>query len=784
MGQKCPVLCKKSRTSLRSKTLIPEENPLTFGGMKRLKRFALGVVVAVGLFSGSRVGAQNINVNNTPPKNNPQWLAQNVLVGPQFTLLPQAMNLVNSAFINQSSSVQIGKFYYTAHNANFGLDSGIVMVTGGANDVVPGQTGAAGVGASLSANLLTVLTTIVPPGSSTNLNDKASIAFTFIAPGDSIKFDYIFSSNEYASYTCTQYNDVFGFFLIGKGINANGPNTWDTVNLARIPGTTVPVAVNTINGGSPTGGGSAATCLAANPNYVTHSMYFNSNTTAAGINPSYTGFTDVFTAKARVRCGFPYTIKMQIADVADGALNSAVFIGARSFVLPTITLTPATNTGNTFADTNIVEGCKPSALIIQRAGATTDTMTIGFLLSPTSTATSGLDYNTLPASVTLLPGVISDTVYIQAIDDGVVESIETIKLIMQPVSTFCADYPSQTVTFRIRDKVSASMTASIAPLSNDTITCPGEQVTLIGSFTNGEGTTRAWWGTDTTSGNQIVVSPNATTTYYYNVLDECMSLAAMDSVTVYRAPYDSIQTQPVTKVICPGGDVWIAHSGSKGKAPLSVLWETGPTTDSIHVYPSFSRYYSYTLTDACGVTKSDSVYVKVMPIPTATFAANIDGVNPLKVRFMNTSSPHVRFAWYFGDGDTNTVDSVATHIYAIPGTYPVSLRITDSLGCTDSIQLDITVQMDYYFYIPTGFTPNNDRLNDAFVVKGMGILDFEMEVFNRWGLRVFYSNDMSQSWDGNINGVSAPEDTYTYRVFLQLPLGKVHEEWGSVTLYR
>jgi hypothetical protein len=405
------------------------------------KRLIACTLAIASLGAFSNLQAQTISVNTAAPRNNPHWLAQNVLVGPNFSLLPQPINLATNMFLSQGNSTQIGKFSFPAHNANFGLDSGIVMVTGGATDVVPGQTGSPGSGTSQSANLLTVLSAI--GSSQTALNDKAQIMFSFIAPGDSVKFDYVFASNEYAGYTCTQFNDAFGFFLIGKGINGGSANTIDTVNLATIPNTNVPVAVNTINGGAPTGGGSVATCMAANPNFVAHSVYFNSNVAAAGFSSSYSGFTDVFTAKARVQCGQLYTIKMIIADVSDGALNSAVFLGARSFQLPTISLSRSTNSGNSFSDTNVVEGCKASGLIIERKGATTDTMRIAFTQNQ-GTAQPGVDFTPLPALVTLLPGQTKDTVWIQAFDDGLAEGPEVIQLVMQPVSTFCADYPRAT----------------------------------------------------------------------------------------------------------------------------------------------------------------------------------------------------------------------------------------------------------------------------------------------------------------------------------------------------
>src|SRR5690606_20583855 len=109
----------------------------------------------------------------------------------------------------------------------------------------------------------------------------------------------------------------------------SGPFSNAAVNLALIPGTNTPVAINTINSGVPSGG-SASMCLAANPNFVAHSIYFVNNQSTFPQTVNYPGFTVPLTAKAQVQCGQTYHIKLAISDVSDGALNSAVFLKANS----------------------------------------------------------------------------------------------------------------------------------------------------------------------------------------------------------------------------------------------------------------------------------------------------------------------------------------------------------------------------------------------------------------------------------------------------------------------
>ena len=223
--------------------------------------YYLFVVMLLLPFSGQ---GQNMTVDQSGQRKSPMWLVQNVLIGSNLA----AFSPINAIGLpkTQAPSVQLGTF--NINNSAFGLDSGIVMVTTNAYDVVPGQSGSYGNSTlPASANLATVLNAI--GSSSSAQHDRVGIEFSFVSPGDSVKFDYIFASKEYTSYTCSSFNDVFGFFLIGQGINgaamwnSNGTPNIDTVNLAVIPGTSTPVAVNTINQGYPSGSYPASNCLTA-----------------------------------------------------------------------------------------------------------------------------------------------------------------------------------------------------------------------------------------------------------------------------------------------------------------------------------------------------------------------------------------------------------------------------------------------------------------------------------------------------------------------------------------
>lgn len=87
-----------------------------------------------------------------------------------------------------------------------------------------------------------------------------------------------------------------------------------------------------------------------------------------------------------------------------------------------------------------------------------------------------------------------------------------------------------------------------------------------------------------------------------------------------------------------------------------------------------------------------------------------------------------------------------------------------------------------YMYIPNSFTPNGDGLNDMFGVSGEAIQSFSMQIFNRWGDKIFEANNVSQQWDGTFKGTKVPEGAYVYKVFASSITGKKTQKEGTITL--
>jgi len=180
-----------------------------------------------------------------------------------------------------------------------------------------------------------------------NLNDVTVVEFDFIPQGDSIEFNFIFASREYHGFVCSQFNDVFGFFLSGPGIS--GQFTNDAINIATLPDGS-PVAINSVNNGPDGTGGFCVAPGAPDPCPCNSDFFVNnggSSGTALASDICFGGFTVPLTAKAAVECGSVYHIKLAICNVADGALDSGVFLEKGSFA--------------TISDPNFVQCSNPDA---------------------------------------------------------------------------------------------------------------------------------------------------------------------------------------------------------------------------------------------------------------------------------------------------------------------------------------------------------------------------------------------------------------------------------------
>ncbi len=294
-----------------------------------------------------------------------------------------------------------------------GLNRGLILTTGNAASM-GGAFGAEEQGVDFaSTDNASVATSVeLSQIATSNLYNVMYYRITFKPNGDSIRFRYVFASEEYPEYACTNFNDIFGFFLDGPNPGSAGP--YNDFNIARVPGTNLPVAINNVHPANP-----SQNCTPLYPQY-----YIDNNN--SNDQPVYDGFTTPFVAEAAVVPCETYTMTIAIADVGDGVYDSGVFLEGNSF-------------GGAI---EVAASFGPAENVIPEH-AQGDTIAISFTDIPASVlpltieiggnAQNGVDYQTIDTLYTIAS---SDTVLyllFQPIADTLTENLESILIdIMGP----------------------------------------------------------------------------------------------------------------------------------------------------------------------------------------------------------------------------------------------------------------------------------------------------------------------------------------------------------------
>jgi len=112
--------------------------------------------------------------------------------------------------------------------------------------------------------------------------------------------------------------------------------------------------------------------------------------------------------------------------------------------------------------------------------------------------------------------------------------------------------------------------------------------------------------------------------------------------------------------------------------------------------------------------------------------------------------------------------------------------VTSVFGCVDSIYGKVRITPEFRFFIPNAFTPNGDGKNDSFMSNNMGVREFNMTIYNRWGNIIFQTTDPKTGWNGKARGSNeiAENGVYVYKIELQSVFYERQHFIGTVTLVR
>jgi len=572
-------------------------------------------------------------------------------------------------------------------SSNLGLDSGIVLTSGTAASTP------VAVGVNGPTNFASTSHTTPGDADLTLLCNKPTfdaciLDFDFVTIGDTVKFNYVFGSQEYPGFTCTNFNDVFGFFISGPGIA--GPYTNAAENIALVPGsTTCPVGVSTIY--CPNSPGCCNTpnfCFNLTPGCGAFSAanntcaYFVCN--AGGTTVNYEGFTTVLEAVSAVVPCSTYHFKLAIADAQDRVLDSGVFIESGSFTSNVVDLKIETGLTSVGGTPYIIEGCDTARLSIKRKILGTPFAdTVNFIIA--GNATPGVDYPTLPGQITFTANA-NDTVQsldLFAFNDGITEMNEFIKIYVQ---SGCSGFITDSIVIEIRDSLSYQL------FNSDTSICLGDTVFINGQIDSGIDFS---WSPIT-----HVNDPTDLLTYIYPTTfgDINYTLVGTYKTCAPVTKNLRIKTDPIPSLlplpdreVC-GGDTLQLFANVSPPFGYIVDWQATSGLSNTSIYnPIFTGTATQDIVvnitspnAACFAT--DTFHIDVWPYATGTIRDDTVVCNGDPVPLWATSSTG-KYLWT--PGGSLLCDTCANTTAFITGDETYEVILIEPHGCNDTLSVRV-----------------------------------------------------------------------------------------------
>ncbi len=282
---------------------------------------------------------------------------------------------------------------------------------------------------------------------------------------------------------------------------------------------------------------------------------------------------------------------------------------------------------------------------------------------------------------------------------------------------------------------------------------------------------------NTTSGPQVTISAEQTIWYYVDFTNPCGTVR--DSLLI---KVDEVFPEAGNDtIVCPEEEVLLWANGG-------IKYNWTPPEDVYHPHDSVTlarpkkpTLYIVMITDKYGCSAFDTVHINHFPQPYVGVIPEYYGFKGDEIQLSaKGSDPNGIYTWIPGEflSCVNCPNPIATPPEAM--TYTVLFE--DTNGC--EVKEKVRIHFDPLIYVPNTFTPDGRGNNEMFRVEGGNIQGFKLLIFNRWGEKVFESNNIKEGWDGTYKGLNCPDGTYVWKLSYQ-DYGSVwHDRVGHINLLR
>lgn len=209
-------------------------------------------------------------------------------------------------------------------------------------------------------------------------------------------------------------------------------------------------------------------------------------------------------------------------------------------------------------------------------------------------------------------------------------------------------------------------------------------------------------------------------------------------------------------------------------------------SDSVEVFPLEDAFYHVTVSNQYGCSGSDTIALTVIPEPIVNTSLTEHSiiVGETVTLAVSADDPEAHYSWlpiqglHFEYEDSATVKAqpLETTTYQVEVITPCFVH---------AYAFHVEVKEQYRVSLPQAFTPNGDGVNDQVYVRGWGIKQLlEFSVYNRFGNRIFFTDDLKLGWDGTYQGKQLPVDSYTYYVRVLTFEDQEIDASGMITIMR
>jgi gliding motility-associated-like protein len=584
---------------------------------------------------------------------------------------------------------QIG--YITGGNSiGLTIDGGIALSTEPVAAIVDPNSGVFLSGCQVAGDpdLLSIANSVPPLiGQSftvSSINDVSILEFDFVPTGDTLRFNYIFGSDEYLTWVNSTYNDIFAFLLSGPGIT--GPYAspagfpGGAVNIAQLPNTNppLPITISSVNN-------------------VLNSSYYINNQPNVGIYLN--GYTVTLEAWSLVECGETYHIKLAIADGSDTSLESAVILEEGSFSSNAVVdVNLSLNAGGPNEET-LFENCGEATLTFTRPEISDLSIQDLCVITWTGTGTNGVDFTAMPDTVFFPPGVASVSFVIDAFSDGLTEGIETVHMDILNLAACNGSGLISNFDFFVADVPDPII---VTGYSQDL--CQGVSATLEPTITGGYGNYEYAWSTSETTAS-IDVSPINSTTYFLTVTDTCGWPGGSANFPVNILVFPQLVTNIDNGDLTLGCNesVNITATTTGGDGAYTYLW-TDENGANLFGWGNSLFFGSWNgagtinveVTDGCGLVATDQIQVSINVPPLIITVP--DTVNAPCLSFFTIPASAVggdnfySYSWYTNNVfEWDEFDNIYDNT-GITSQATVMVEVSDGCGQTATEDIIITVE--------------------------------------------------------------------------------------------